>query len=68
MLDFATPVPDGQSPVRGLDGGTELGKRYTADEPDSTLELLATKAGQGTLSVGGEPLIVKIPKSLPASD
>ncbi|CDR17953.1 hypothetical protein [Streptomyces iranensis] len=47
-------------------GGTLLGKRYADDELG--LELLCTKAGQGTLAVDGRPLPVKAAKALPASD
>jgi hypothetical protein len=53
-------------PKAGLDGGTLLGKRY-GDE-DLGIEVLATKAGAGTLSVGDDPLAVKQPKVLPSSD
>jgi hypothetical protein len=47
-------------------GGTLLGKRY-ADE-SGALELLCTKAGQGSLALGGRPLEVKQAKPLPSSD
>ncbi|HWD54673.1 MAG TPA: hypothetical protein VG346_06105 [Acidimicrobiales bacterium] len=50
----------------GFDGGTQLGKRY-ADEALG-LELLCTKAGAGSLSVGETLLEVKGAKPLPASD
>lgn len=46
--------------------GTQLGKRYADDERG--VELLCTKAGQGTLAVGGVPLLLKNAKPLPASD
>jgi hypothetical protein len=46
--------------------GTQLGKRYASDAVG--IELLCTKAGIGSLSVDGEPLLVKTAKSLPASD
>ena len=45
---------------------TLTGKRY-ADE-DLGLELLCTKAGDGTLSIGDQPLLVKGAKPLPSSD
>ena len=69
----------GGAPMVGLDearstdgpaaahaGGTLLGKRYA----DTTvgLELLCTKAGPGSLSLGDTPLEVKEAKPLPASD
>lgn len=45
--------------------GTVMGKRYV---DDAGAELLVTKAGQGTLSVGENPLALKEAKPLPASD
>lgn len=42
------------------------GKRYT-DEAE-TFELLCTKAGKGSLSLAGEPLVLKAAKPLPSSD
>ena len=50
----------------GQQDGTQLGKRY-ADE-ELGLELLCTKAGEGTLAANGEPLPPKGAKPLPASD
>jgi hypothetical protein len=55
----ATPSPDHA-------GGTLLGKRYV--DADQTLEMLCTKPGDGSLSVGDEPLEIKEAKPLPASD
>lgn len=46
--------------------GTQLGKRYVNEA--ASLELLCTKAGAGTLSVGPEALTVKRATPLPASD
>lgn len=46
--------------------GTVLGKRYTDD--GGTVELLCTKAGPGSLALGGVPLTIKSAKPLPASD
>jgi hypothetical protein len=54
------------APAAGFDGGTLLGKRY-ADE-DLGLELLASKAGAGSVAVNGVVLEVKGAKPLPASD
>ncbi len=61
---------DGEAEGRPLDtahrSGTLLGKRY-ADEV-SGIELLCTKAGEGSLSLGATPLPVKEAKPLPSSD
>ncbi|TQM11199.1 hypothetical protein [Pseudonocardia kunmingensis] len=46
--------------------GTQLGKRYADDVIG--IELLCTKAGQGTLAVGGVALPLKDARALPASD
>lgn len=46
--------------------GSQLGKRYADDSVG--VELLCTKAGQGTLAVNGTPLPLKSAKPLPASD
>lgn len=56
----------GQSVESGFDGGTQLGKRYADDELG--LELLCSKAGEGSLSVGDTVLDIKGAKPLPASD
>jgi hypothetical protein len=45
--------------------GTLMGKRYV--DPDGA-EVLVTKAGKGTLSIGTTPLTIKEAKPLPASD
>ena len=48
-----------------LSDGNLMGKRYV---DDSGAEVLVTKAGKGTLSVGSTPLSTKEAKPLPASD
>ena len=48
-----------------LSDGTLMGKRYV---DDSGAEVLVTKAGKGTLSIGTTPLALKEAKPLPASD
>jgi hypothetical protein len=45
--------------------GTLMGKRYV---DDGGAEVLVTKAGKGSLSVGATPLEIKEAKPLPASD
>ena len=67
----AAMVPAGTGEVAGEPAadsaeGTLLGKRY-ADEAES-VELLATKAGAGSMAVEGAPLAVAQAKTLPASD
>lgn len=57
---------DGGEPVAPFDGGTLVGKRYV--DADDTLELLCTKPGAGSLSVGDQPLDIKGAKPLPSSD
>ena len=64
MAIDAEVTPQGVEP--GFDQGTQLGKRYADDELG--LELLCTKAGEGSISVGETVLVVKGAKPLPASD
>ena len=66
MLPAGSDRPDGVSAEAGFDGGTLMGKRYT-DEA-GTLELLCTKAGASSLSIGEVVLNVKDAKPLPSSD
>ena len=50
------PLGDGGDQAQieaGFDTGAEVGKRY-ADE-EAGIEVLCTKAGQGTLCVGADP-------------
>ncbi|MBQ91210.1 MAG: hypothetical protein CL441_07305 [Acidimicrobiaceae bacterium] len=56
----------GGTPDASAAEGTQLGKRYV--DADETLELLCTKPGDGSLGVGGTPLVLKEAKPLPASD
>jgi hypothetical protein len=53
-------------PDPSLMGGTQIGKRYV-DEAD-TIQVLCTKAGDGTLALDGKPLVIQAAKPLPASD
>jgi hypothetical protein len=46
--------------------GTKVGKRYV--DAAGAVELLCTKAGQGSLAIGGVALAVKEAKPLPSSD
>ncbi|MGA6209142.1 hypothetical protein ACPESR_30725 [Nocardia testacea] len=52
-------------PREGFADGNLIGKRYV---DDGGAEVLVTKAGAGTLSIGNTPLAVKEAKPLPASD
>ncbi|MBA4022613.1 MAG: hypothetical protein C0482_09640 [Gordonia sp.] len=66
MVDVAQAPSSGLTPAAGLDGGTQIGKRYV-DAAD-TVEILVTKPGAGSLSLGGTPLDIKSAKPLPSSD
>lgn len=57
---------EGASPDAQFAAGTLVGKRY-ADE-ETGLEVLCTKGGAGSLSIGGRPIGEKEAKKLPASD
>jgi hypothetical protein len=65
---LGTDVAEGKSPAADRNNGTQLGKRYTTDDAEGALELLVTKQGNGTLSVGDVPLVIKEAKPLPSSD
>ncbi|WP_217561392.1 hypothetical protein [Streptomyces sp. GbtcB6] len=65
----APMIPAQGAPAAPTDdepSGTLIGKRYV-DATDS-LELLCTASGAGDLTYGGQPLQIKAPKALPASD
>ena len=47
-------------------GGSLIGKRFA--DPESGLELLVTKAGEGSLAVDGISIPLKEAKPLPSSD
>jgi hypothetical protein len=66
MVDTTATPLDGLAVADGLDGGTLLGKRYT--DAAGEMEVLVTKPGQGSLTLGGTPLELKSAKPLPASD
>jgi hypothetical protein len=65
---MAGPNEEAPAPAiaEGFAEGTLIGKRYI-DAADR-IELLCTKGGKGSLSLGSEPLQVKLPKALPSSD
>ena len=64
------PKGGGEPPAGTTDPGqltgSVMGKRYASQELG--LELLCTKAGEGSISVGETVLAVKGAKPLPASD
>jgi hypothetical protein len=66
MLDSTAASPLGLDVAPAHGDGTELGKRYA--DPDSGIEVLCTRAGRGSLSLGATPLPLKDAKPLPASD
>jgi hypothetical protein len=65
----AIPIGDTPDVSLALDedfaAGTLMGKRYVDDTGG---EVLVTKGGKGSLSVGTAPLVIKEAKPLPASD
>ena len=67
MVSIDPQTPEKGTPAAGFDGGSQLGKRYTAVEVDG-LEVLVTRAGSGSLSNGDAVLVVKQAKQLPSSD
>jgi hypothetical protein len=61
------PGSDGGGQVDATHGnGTQMGKRYA--DADSGIEVLCTKPGDGSLSLGDTPLLQKDAKALPSSD
>ena len=66
VLPAGDQAPGGARAEAGFDKGTLLGKRYVDESGD--LEVLCTKAGASSLSVGDEPLEIKEAKPLPSSD
>lgn len=66
VLRLDAPRPDGLAVDAGFDRGTLLSKCYT--DASGELELLCTKAGPSSLSVGDTPLEIRDAKPLPSSD
>ena len=62
-MDEARPA---EAPPAQAEEPTLLGKRYT--NVDEDLEVLCTKAGDGSLAVDGQRLDLKDAKPLPSSD
>jgi hypothetical protein len=63
LLDADQPEPAAPDPA--FADGSLMGKRYV---DDGGAEVLVTKGGAGSLSVGNTPLVLKEAKPLPASD
>jgi hypothetical protein len=66
MLPVSEGPPAGEVAEPGFDQATLIGKRYVDESGD--LEVLCTKAGPCSLSVGETLLQVKEAKPLPSSD
>jgi len=66
LLEADAEIPTGLEISPEAADGTQMGKRYVDD--DAELELLCTKAGEGSLTLDGAVLPVKGAKPLPASD
>ncbi|MBI5337954.1 hypothetical protein EV589_5262 [Mycobacterium sp. BK558] len=65
MVPVGDSVDAGLSLDEALADGNQMGKRYV---DDGGAEVLVTKAGKGTLSIGSTALTLKEAKPLPASD
>ena len=65
MVPSDDPTTAG-APAAPFDEGTLVGKRYVTE--DDAIELLCTKPGAGSLSMGDAALLVKGAKPLPSSD
>jgi hypothetical protein len=66
MVDIGETGPETFEVTAPFDGGTLVGKRYVNE--DESIEILCTKPGAGSLSIGQAALNVKGAKPLPASD
>src|SRR4051812_36277366 len=66
MIPHDAERPDGGSVDAAHAGGTQMGKRFA--DPESGIEVLATKGGAGSLALDGQPLALKDAKPLPSSD
>jgi len=66
VLAMEEDRPGGVAAEAGFEKGSLLGKRYV--DGSGELEILCTKAGPASLSVGDELLEIKEAKPLPSSD
>jgi hypothetical protein len=65
MRDIAVDAASDAVLDKKFADGNVMGKRYV---DESGAEVLVTKAGAGTLSIGDVPMSIKEAKPLPASD
>jgi hypothetical protein len=66
MVEASVDASEKSAALDGFAEPTQMGKRYV--DADDTLEVLCTKPGTSSLSVGDVPLELKESKPLPASD
>lgn len=66
LVSHAKPQPEGLTVLDGHGDGCGAGKRLF--DPPTSLELLCTKGGAGSLSFDGRRLELKQAKALPSSD
>lgn len=66
MVELTESPAEGLAIAEGFTEGTAIGKRYV--DAGGAVEILATKAGSGTLALDGTVLTLKTAKPLPSSD
>jgi hypothetical protein len=66
MVELADTADRSGTPATPHDAGTLIGKRYALADP--AVEVLCTKAGAGSLSIGEVALPAKEAAPLPSSD
>src|SRR5579859_6658409 len=64
MIEVNADAPAGVALDPGFAAGSLIGKRYIDDA--DTIELLCTKGGRGSLSLGSDAFAVKQAKALPS--
>ena len=67
MIDVKGEPEPGLTLHEEFAAGSPVGKRFTSPD-DPTLEVLVTKAGDGSLADGTTALVLKEAKQLPSSD
>lgn len=66
LVPLGVAIEAGAAPAPEHAGGTQIGKRYV--DAAGEIEVLCTKAGHGSLSLGDAALTIKGAKPLPSSD